>query len=62
MIDILANLDPSCTGKQAWSDKGAVLRHLRKRSSKVNTKTGRRGLHPYHCRRCGAWHIGSDAL
>lgn len=56
------DIDPACTGKQAWPSKGAVVRHLSKRSSRVNTKTGRRGLHPYRCQRCGAWHIGTYAL
>lgn len=51
-----------CMGKRRFRGLGEALAHLkrRKRRRRVQTKNGC-GLHPYRCRACGHWHIGSDS-
>lgn len=56
------SLDPACTGKTPYLDRGAALKRLayRKQSHRRLAIDGRRNPHPYRCKNCGKWHIGSD--
>lgn len=53
--------DPQCTGKRRFPNRGAALLNLSRRGGdrRVHTKCSR-NLHPYECRACGSWHIGSE--
>ncbi len=54
------NVDPACSGKTAFANRGRALAHLRKRKRghRVQTKQ-QRDLHPYRCGNCHKWHLGS---
>jgi hypothetical protein len=53
-------IDPACTGKTSYLNKGAALLRIsrRKRGKRIRRANG---LHAYRCKRCNHWHIGSSA-
>lgn len=56
--------DPACSGKRAFVNRGMAVLALKRRKRWKRIRTGADGhnVHPYRCRRCGKWHIGSDHL
>ena len=47
-------IDAGCTGKPRYSNRSAAERAMPRRDASY-------GAHPYRCRHCGQWHIGSIA-
>jgi hypothetical protein len=44
----------SCTGKQAYDDEPSADRAARALHYKRHSE-----VHPYHCKKCNKWHLGS---
>ena len=47
-------IDAGCTGKPKYPNRSAAERAMPRRDASY-------GAHPYRCRHCGEWHIGSIA-
>jgi hypothetical protein len=53
-------IDPACTGKMRYLNKGAALAVIGRRKGAKRIRRAN-GLNAYRCKRCGHWHIGSSA-
>ena len=47
-------IERTCSRKRGYLNRRDAKRAIRR----LKTRTGDRGIHPYHCRICLCWHAG----